>query len=411
MQKLLYIGKIWPEPTSSAAGTRMLQLIDLFVEEDFEVIFASTATKTSFSHTFNPHHIKEKHILLNDASFPTFVQGLKPDVVVFDRFMTEEQFGWQVRDICPEAITILDTQDLHFLRNARETAYKKNLELNIYTPITKREIASLLRCDLNLIISEVEMQLLITEFKIPTHILLHIPFLEDIPALNPHETKTFAQRENFVFIGNFLHEPNYQTVLKLKKEIWPILSKELPKVELHIYGAYASQKVQQLHHQKERFIIKGRADDAIKTLSNYSVLLAPIPFGAGIKGKFIDAMHSGTPSVTTSIGAESMYKNQLWNGYVNDDNAQLMQYAKILYQDKTAWSKAQQKGFEILYKLFDKNKYIPIFWRRFKEIKENLQAHRQANFMGEILKQNQLNSHKYMSLWIETKNRLKQNRP
>src|SRR5690606_31150007 len=96
-----------------------------------------------------------------------------------------------------------------------------------------------------------------------------------------------------------------KTVQKLKL-IWPAIRKELPKAEIHIYGAYPSQKVLQLNNPKQGFLIKGRADNAIDTLACYRVLLAPIPFGAGLKGKFIDALYAKTPAISSRIGAEGM---------------------------------------------------------------------------------------------------------
>ncbi len=106
--------------------------------------------------------------------------------------------------------------------------------------------------------------------------------------------------------GTFCIEPNWNCVQVLKTEIWPELRKRLPDAKLLIYGAYPSQKVLQLHNPKEHFYIKGRAEIAEEVLEKAKILLAPIRFGAGIKGKLLEAMVYGTPSVTTSIGAEAM---------------------------------------------------------------------------------------------------------
>ena len=116
----------------------------------------------------------------------------------------------------------------------------------------------------------------------------------------------FENRKNFVSIGNFLHEPNWQTVLKLK-QIWKNIRKKLPETELHIFGAYPSEKVFQLHNEKEGFIVKGRAESVEKIFNEYRVLLAPIPFGAGLKGKLWESMNFGIPNITTSVGAEAMH--------------------------------------------------------------------------------------------------------
>src|SRR5690554_6354821 len=108
-----------------------------------------------------------------------------------------------------------------------------------------------------------------------------------------------------MFIGNFIHEPNYQTVVVLKK-YWNKLRKRLPKTELHIYGAYPPQKVVQLHYEKERFIVNGQAGNRFEAMKNYRVLTAPIPCDAGLRGKCIVGFRSGLLNVTSKVGAEAI---------------------------------------------------------------------------------------------------------
>lgn len=191
----------------------------------------------------------------------------------------------------------------------------------------------------------------------------------------------------------------------LKKEIWPILRKKLPKAELHIYGAYATQKVLQLNNPSERFLIKSRAENAQETMSNYKVLLAPINFGAGVKGKFVDAMQTGTPSVTTTIGAEAMKDNFDWNGFVEDDFEAFVEKAILLYNNEKEWEIAQQNGIKILNENYNKNKFEADFLEKIKSIEANLIQHRNQNFIGQILQHHHHQSTKYMSLWIEQKNK------
>ncbi|MFV0176033.1 glycosyltransferase family 4 protein [Empedobacter falsenii] len=409
MKKLLIIGQVWPEPTSSAAGTRMIQLIDCFLKTEVEITFACAASKSDFSFDLISKGIKEVEIQLNDESFDDFVRELSPEIVVFDRFMIEEQYGWRVAKECPNALKILDTEDLHFLRNARQQAIKKGVEFTselLFSDLAKREIASILRCDLSLIISKKELEILQNQFKINHTILYYLPFLEEeITESKVSLWKNFEQRTNFMFIGNFIHEPNYNCVQTLKKEIWPILRKKLPKAELHIYGAYASQKVLQLHNPKERFFIKGRAENAQDTMSTYKALLAPINFGAGVKGKFVDAMQTGTPSVTTTIGAEAMKGDFAWNGYVVDDVESFVEKATLLYTNENEWTTEQQNGKLILNENYNKNKFEADFLNKIKSIEANLISHRNQNFMGQILQHHNNQSTKYMSLWIEQKNK------
>lgn len=403
MKHVVIIGTVIPEPNSTAAGTRMLQLIDFFQAENYKVTFLSAALASNFSFDLNSIGVDFHNIVLNDASFEILIKDLNPSVIIFDRFSTEEQFGWKVSEKCPTALRILDTEDLHFLRKARENAFKQNKVLedkDLISDVFKREIGSILRCDLSLIISEFEMKLLIEKFKIDESILHYLPMFAEI---KPAET-SFSDRRNFVSIGNFLHEPNWQTVLKLKK-IWPELRKKLPEAEMHIYGAYATEKTRQLHNEKDKFLIKGRAESVEKIFENAKLLLAPIPFGAGIKGKLLESMIYGLPNVTSTIGAEGMNGTMEWNGHITDDDSEFVKSAVDLYTNENEWKKARQNGFKIIESRFKKENFLPSFSKKINDLLENLEEHRQRNFLGQVLQHHTLQSTKYLGKWIEEKNR------
>ena len=406
---ILIIGLVWPEPTSSAAGTRMVQLLNVYLESQYKVIFASAAAKGEFSANLKSMGIQEVPIKLNDDSFNDFVRDLQPDMIMYDRYMIEEQYGWRVKQECPDALTILDTEDLHCLRASRQLAKKKSVEMeqaDLYNDIAKREIAAILRTDISLIISEVELAILVNQYGVNSTLLYYLPFLEK--PLTPQEARKwrrYEDREGFMFIGNYLHEPNWHTLQILKTEVWPTLRKRLPGVKMHIYGAYASQKVMQLQNKAEQFWVHGRADSANAMMSKHRILLAPIQFGAGVKGKFIDAMQSGTPAVTTSIGAEAMNGNLPWCGSICDDIPDFIEAAVGLYQDRDAWHQAQLNGLEILNQRYTKDLFAPAFLDHLTELKSSLSQHRRKNFIGQILQHHTVNSLKYMSLWIAEKNR------
>ena len=130
-KKLLIIGNVWPEPNSTAAGRRMLQLIEAFQNNDYKITFISAASKTDNSFQLEKLNIVTFEILLNDSSFDSLVKEIDPDIVIFDRFLTEEQFGWRITETCPKAIRILDTEDLHFLRTARHQAFNENASVSV----------------------------------------------------------------------------------------------------------------------------------------------------------------------------------------------------------------------------------------------------------------------------------------
>jgi len=121
MNQLLIIGYVWPEPVSSAAGRRMIELIEVFKTQKFQITFASPATQGVYAVNLEAIGVNQVVIELNNKSFDNFIKDLQPDIVLFDRFMMEEQFGWRVAENCPDAFRILDTEDLHCLRKARQT--------------------------------------------------------------------------------------------------------------------------------------------------------------------------------------------------------------------------------------------------------------------------------------------------
>ena len=197
MKTLLIIGHTFPEPTTTAAGGRMMQLIDLFLEQEYEISFASTANSSERSEDLSKLGIATENIELNDSSFDVFISKLKPAVVVFDRYITEEQFGWRVSEQAPDALRILDTEDLHFLRKAREEAIRTNrpvTEANVFTDTAKRELASILRSDISLIISEYEIELLQKTFRVSSEILHYLPFLVNKRSKRAKKEPFFAKR-------------------------------------------------------------------------------------------------------------------------------------------------------------------------------------------------------------------------
>lgn len=410
-QHLLIIGFNFPEPQSSAAGSRMMQLIQLFQDKSWEITFASPAQNTEFSVDLEEYGIAVKSIKPNNEKAGSLLKNINPDVVLFDRFMIEEQFGWRVAEVCPDALRILDTEDLHFLRRARHNAVKdgkKISEADLYTETAKREIASILRCDFSLIISQVEHKILREKFKIHEGQLLYLPFLtENLNEKDLVRLPVYEKRQDFMFIGNYLHAPNYDAVLYLKTKIWPLIHEILPQSEMHIYGAYAQQKVKQLENKRQKFIVRGRATDLQTVFQNHKILLAPLRFGAGLKGKFIDAMQNGTPSITTPIGAEGISGALPFNGFITENPKDIAQAAVKLYQNEQEWETAQTNGMHLINSRFDKHTFSKLFMEKLIDWQKNIKTYRQQYFLGALLMHHRQQSTKYMARWIEAKNKIK----
>ena len=403
---LLAIGYVWPEPRSSAAGAHMMSLLRLFRDNGYRVLFASPAQRSEYMADLADKNIETADILLNDSSFDTFAADLQPDIVLFDRFMMEEQFGWRVERNCPEALRILDTEDLQCLRHARQQAHREQRPpqaADLFSDLAKREIAAILRSDLSLIISDHEMALLQESFHVDGALLQHLPFMLNLDEM-PSSGKPFSERHHFVTIGNFRHAPNWDSVLYLQ-QIWPLIRKTLPTAQLHIYGSYAPKKAMALNNPQTGFLVKGRAEDALTALSEARVCLAPLRFGAGIKGKLIDAMLAGTPSVTTDLGSEGMNGKLPWPGRVANSAEGIAEAAIELYQNEALWQASQQRIAPVLQTRYDGRKLGEALLSRITALRENLETHRQNNFTGAMLRHHSMRSTEYMSRWIEAKNK------
>ena len=405
---VLIIGYVFPEPNSSAAGTRMLQLIDFFINQNYTVVFATSCKKSTNAFDLESLNVQVVEILLNHSSFDFFVKDLNPEVVLFDRFMTEEQFGWRITENCPDALRILDTEDLHFLRKTRQQSISSSsgsandFDLN---DIAKREIASIYRSDLSLIISEAELKILIDTFKIDCSLLLYLPFMLDLNENSEQKQhSSFSERTDFVSIGNFLHPPNSDVIFYLKNDIWPLIKSQLPQANLHVYGAYDTQAIRSMHNKKDGFLLHGYVEDAFEVVNSSRVLLAPLRFGAGLKGKLILAMQCGTPAAMSTIAAEGMFGSDQPNGIIEDDPSLFVKKCIDLYTQESLWTEYQNKGDAVLKSRFNKLDHQLKLKERISLIQSTIQSHRSDNFIGQLLAHHQFQSTKYMSRWIEVKN-------
>lgn len=424
--RLLVIGTVWPEPKSSAAGIHLLSLINAIQQQGYECHFACPANSYEAQHTIDLSslQISAHEIQLNDSSFDEMVAHLAPDIVLFDRFMMEEQFSWRVRQACPNALCILDTEDVHSLRDVRRRLINQypDIDLSIsaliqyhqgcveypqlqgclHNDLALREITSMLRMDLSLIISKEEYTFLTQCYPIAKETLLYCPFL--IPSITPEQQskwQPFEQRQDFVFIGNYRHAPNWDAVQYLSKAIWPMIKAQLPQAQCHVYGAYTPAKAKQFHQPKHGFNIQGWAHDAQAVLANARVNLAPLRFGAGLKGKIFDALQVGTPTMMTRIASEGIYTNEV--KCIADNTQEYIQSAIELYKDKTYWQCTQQNSLTLLDTQFNIQIHTKQLIERIASLQQTLLQHRSTNFLQAMVNQQQLKATQYMSQWIEAK--------
>lgn len=395
MTKLLYLSYIWPEPESSAAGWRTLQLLEA-LRGEYAITVGSPATENAHSERLRALGYETRVCAPNDPAFDAFVGELRPAVVVFDRFMLEEMFGWRVKEAAPDAIRIIDTQDLHSLRRARESGADWRA-----TEDFSREIAAIARSHLSLVLSSHEMALL-RELGLPESILLELPFFHD-----PREERArpaFAGRAHVAMIGNFRHPPNADSVRWLRDTLWPAVRARRSDIEVHLYGAYPPKEMMALDSPYDGFRVKGPAPNAIETLARYRASLAPLRYGAGIKGKIFDSWVAGTPVVATATGIEGMADGGASGALVFDSPETFADSIIRVYDSAAESARLAREGAEILRTRYDRGVLARRLLDRTRALAEGRgQPGESRYWLRSILWREQLRSAKYFSKWIEEK--------
>src|SRR5690606_2210403 len=131
-------------------------------------------------------------------------------------------------------------------------------------------------------------------------------------------------------------------------------------------------------------------------MQSAKVCLAPLQFGAGLKGKLVDAMVNGAPCVMSSIAAEGVFGNMEPNGCIEDNPEDFAKKALQLYQDETFWTEKQQNGFQIINKRFNKKAFQKKLVKKIQETTQQVNNHRLNNFIGQMLQHHTMQSTKFM---------------
>ncbi|RLN87776.1 hypothetical protein BBJ28_00025484, partial [Nothophytophthora sp. Chile5] len=354
-KKVILAGSVWPERTSSAAGVRSADLIEVLQSRGFQVLCVSPSRLNE--HTTRLETEQNVRCLQADANTDAFQKLLlesAPQLVLFDRFIAEEMYGWQAKKYAPEALRVLDLQDVHFVRRAREFAVKKQgasfedtldgsrLDIAPVEKLAIRELAAIHRSDLTLFVSDFERDLLVSRFQVPDSSLHRCDFF--YPEIDTSALRSFEERKHIAFIGSFKHSPNVDAVEWTKSTILPLFRSNGAEAEVHIYGSYGdSKRFARLDDPDQGFRMKGFAADAHETLSRYRLTIAPLRFGAGIKGKIADSWFVGTPCVTTGVGAEGMpsVNPAAWGGAIANFPQAFAAEMQRLYDDESRWQIAQ----------------------------------------------------------------------
>jgi glycosyltransferase involved in cell wall biosynthesis len=259
-----------------------------------------------------------------------------------------------VREFAPAATIAYDTVDLHWLREARKDALgaasgrvlgstNGSPDPDTIAPkaqaLRELELAMMRAADVTLVVSESERAQV--ERDVPGAKVLLVPTVHKIdPYVLPPE-----DRSGVLFLGSFKHPPNIDAVLRLVKDVMPLVWGQLPDVRLTIVGSNPPSEVQAL--ASPRVDVAGWVEDLQPLLDKSRLLVAPLRYGAGLNGKITQCLAAGLPVVTTPIGAEGIDDLDRCT-LVAEEPAQLAAHVGRLYEDNALWRELSRAGQELV---------------------------------------------------------------
>ena len=200
----------------------------------------------------------------------------------------------------PQAKLVFNTVDLHFLRMEREAVLTRSAaRLEEAFRTQQVELAAITRADCTILLSQMERQL-VTDL-LPHARVCVIPIVRDIPG----RRQGFAPRHGVVFVGGFQHRPNVDAIVSFVHEVWPLVRARLATT-LSIIGADAPPDVQALTNAADGIELRGYVADLDAALASCRLTVAPLRYGAGIKGKIVSSIGAGVPCVASAVAVEGM---------------------------------------------------------------------------------------------------------
>jgi len=285
------------------------------------------------------------------AELATIGPGL--DAVILSRPQVAARWLDMVRELAPSATVAYDTVDLHWLREARRTGTGSmsvdsdnagNRSPAALAPkaeaLRQLELAMIRASDVTLVVSDVEGAQV--ERDVPGAGTLLVPMVHDVtPHVPPPET-----RSGIVFVGGFEHPPNADAAIRLVKEVMPCVWSELGDVRVTIVGAHPPPEVRAL--ASSLVDVTGWVDDLRPVLDGARLMVAPLRYGAGMKGKITQALAAGLPVVTTPIGAEGLEGHRDEALLIADEPSDLAAHTTRVLRDEALWWDLSRAGRELI---------------------------------------------------------------
>jgi glycosyltransferase involved in cell wall biosynthesis len=291
-----------------------------------------------------PQSVEYEHALWKESietadaeDYRGLLQNENVKAAIVSRPSIAEAFIHRIRRVNPKAGIVFDMVDTHFLRLQREHEISGEsatlAEAERYRKL-ERKLAQM--SDVVWSASADDKEVMARE--VPGKRIEVVPTIHELRQRgNP-----FEDREGLLFIGNLAHRPNADAVLFFMREVYPRLRQKLPGVRLDIIGDFGSDAIAAYNSEEVR--VRGYVPDVEPYLRGARVFIAPLRFGAGIKGKVGEALAHGIPVVTTSIGAEGFGLTHKSDVMIADDPESFATAIWQLYSDKELWQRVADNG-------------------------------------------------------------------
>ncbi|MGD9021625.1 MAG: glycosyltransferase, partial [Lysobacterales bacterium] len=333
--RVLFIDAFTPKPDRDSGSLRLLNLMRLCKDMGYGVTFlpdnlayadryTRVLQKAGIEALYNPW------IVSLDEYFAA--RGGEFDFIVISRYYVASNYVALLRRLCPNASFIFDTVDLHYLRERRQAEFEGSTALKFAARQTRRaELAVIREADATLVVSPDEQALLAEDAPgSEVHLVSNI---HEVPGRNGE----FADRNDIYFVGAYRHPPNVDAACWFVNEIWPLVRAELPGVRFHLIGNDAPDEVRSL--QGDGVVFHGYVESLQPFLDGCRLAVAPLRFGAGVKGKVNMSMAHGQPVVATPIAAEGLFVEHEKECLLAGDAESFAREVIRLYQDEALWRK------------------------------------------------------------------------
>ena len=347
-KNILVIDHHVPMPDRDSGSVRMFQLLKLLRQLGHRVTFipdnlANTAPyagelqKRGIEILYHPYVKNIRDFLI--------AQGSRFDAVVLSRCDFARKHIENVRLYAPQSLIIFDTVDLHSLRTDREAQVTRDPHVRQKATEKQQVEDELIEvADETWVVSPVEQQLL--QKRWPHKSIQLVSNIVDVPG----SRTPFALRRDWLFIGGFQHTPNKDAVLFFLQKIYPIVSSRLPEAKFYIIGDKPPPEIVAL--ATERVIIAGLQRDAGPFFDSVKLSVAPLRFGAGVKGKINQSMALGVPVVATSLAAEGMELNDHEDVLLADEPEEFAQALIEVYESEELWKRLSENGIRKTHALY-----------------------------------------------------------